>query len=276
MTKTNFITTLFILVLSTALFSQGTIPNQDFEEWDSNYSAKHWESTTDMIPPGYITCNKTSESYSGDYAIQLKTISLESFTVPGVITLGTLGMGYTEGGVEFSDRPESMKGFFKHPSSGDLVQVIVQFYKNGIETGGGYWSTTDSIADYTEFTVPISFQTSENPDMLNITILTDQNIVGSTLLLDDLQFEYPTTAIPQNRSEEALRVYPNPCSTQLLMDLPFEEAFDMAIYRLNGELIKRESDKTAPTINTSDLASGAYGLILTTSHGRFSQKFIKQ
>lgn len=276
MTTLNFIFTLAIFFAVHPLFSQDTIPNQDFEDWNTNYSPEHWETTTDLLPPGYITCHVTSLSYSGNHALQLKSVDMNGYIVPGVVTLGTLGIGYTEGGVPFTARPQALKGFFQHPSSGDLIQVFVQFFKSGNPIGGGSWSTADSIPDYMEFTVPISFLTAEDPDTMNITILTDQETAGSSILLDALHFEYPTTSILQESGMKPLQIYPNPCSTQLIMDLPPNESFDVSIYNMSGQVMLQGPGRGDQTVDTSALPPGAYTLEVKSSQGVHLEKFIKQ
>ena len=111
--------------------AQDTIPNGSFENWNSSTSPEIWHTVNELLPPGSITCNKTSNSYEGSYALSMKTIDLGGMNVPAVATLGTVGMGFTEGGIPFTGRPESLTGYFKHPSSGDFVMLIVQFFNKG-------------------------------------------------------------------------------------------------------------------------------------------------
>jgi len=194
-----------------ALHSQDTIPNSNFENWNTNTSPANWNTVNNLLPAGSFACNRTTNCYEGLYALSMKTIDLGSMLVPAVATLGVVGMGFTEGGIPFTQRPELLKGYFKHPSSGDAVMIAVQFYKQGIQIGGGYWSTSDSVADYTQLIAPISFTSSYYPDTMNITMLTDQYTMGSNMIIDALQFEYPPVDVNEVQ-QNSIHVYPNPCS----------------------------------------------------------------
>jgi hypothetical protein len=163
------------ILFSGNIFAQDTLPNPDFEQWITNTIPNSWSSTNTLLPPGNIVCFRTTNSQTGNYAVQLKTIDLDGMAVPGVLTLGYVGMGFTAGGIAFTQKPLSLKGYIRHPSYGDEVMIIAEFYKNGNQIGSGFWSTTDSIGDYTEFVAPIVFQSMDTPDTLNITIITDQN-----------------------------------------------------------------------------------------------------
>ena len=143
MKKIIILLLVFIPVLVSNLFTQDTIPNGYFENWFSNTLPHNWHTTNSMLPPGVVNCNQSGNSYEGDYALQLKTINMEGTIVPAVATLGELGFGYTIGGIPVNSRPDALNGYFIHPSSGDEVMVAIQFFKEGVEIGGGYWSTTD-------------------------------------------------------------------------------------------------------------------------------------
>ena len=276
MTKLHLTFSVILLLATVSLFSQDTIPNRDFEGWITSTNPKHWQTTTGLLPPGYVTSMRTSNSVTGDYAMKLVTIDIDSMPVPGVICLGTIGMGFTEGGIPFTGKPESLKGYFMHPSIGDIVMAVAQFYKNGIEIGGGYWSTIDSVGAYTEFVMPISFQSPEAPDTLNITILTDQQIIGSMLYLDALHFEYTTTAVEERPTDTGLEVYPNPCSDRLFMNVPGEGPYTASIFSLNGKEMATAAHGEDHSINTSRLTPGAYVLSVRTQDRIFKNTIIKQ
>jgi len=275
MTKFNFIFSMIFLITANSLLSQDSIPNQDFEVWNSSTSPKFWQSTNIFLPPEYITCSQTSNSYNGIYAVQLKTIDMDGNLIPGVLTIGNIEIGYTSGGIGFSGKPESLKGYFRHPSAGDLVMVVVQFYKNGNEIGSGFWSTTDSIPGFIEFIAPITFQSTENPDTVNITILTDQYILGSSITLDALHFEYTTTSII-NSPKEHMSIYPNPCNKYVVLDLPRDESFEICIFDLSGKMVLEKTWPKQNRIDTSELPPGTYILLVKTSMAIYREKLIKK
>lgn len=267
-----------LLTISLAILfvaqSQDSIPNADFETWYSTTSPANWQSTNDLLPAGFITCTQTDFSYSGDHALQLKTINMEGSPIPGVLALGSVGMGYTYGGVPFSAKPLSLNGYIVHPSTGDEVMIIAQFYKNGEEIGSGFWSTSDSLAEFTPFSAAISFQSSDTPDTLNITVLTDQYTIGSSMILDALTFELPTTATRDKKLKE-VSIYPNPCSNRLFMDLPPNVPVEVRMYDISGKLVM-ESKNGEQELNTSSLTPGMYTLLMDMGKEAIRQKVIKQ
>ncbi len=268
---------LVALALSIQLLGQGSIPNKDFENWITSTNPKNWQTTTQMLPPGYITCQRTTNSYSGDYAIHLTTIDMEGWIVPGVITLGELGIGYTSGGIGFSERPTALKGFLRHPSWGDEASVFVQFYKEGNEIGGGGWSTSDSLPDYTEFTLFIQYSSIVNPDSMNITILTDQNMEGSSIMIDELHFEYPTTGMSEPADRQLnLRIHPNPCKDRIHLSGNDSHPWEADIYDLSGRSVVSTETGEGGSIDTSPLPDGTYVLLVRSPVGIFREKIIKQ
>ncbi|MCF8368662.1 MAG: T9SS type A sorting domain-containing protein [Bacteroidales bacterium] len=272
---------LLTLIAAIVLFAintsaQDSIPNSNFENWYGTYYPSNWQTTNIFLPPGTFTCNKTNNSFEGEWALQMKTIQLDSASlIPAVATLGELGIGYTAGGVAYTHRPLSLKGYFIHPSFGDEVMIAVQFYKNGDEIGGGQWASTDSVADYTLFEIPINFGTSENPDTMNITILTDPWAVGSSITIDALSFELPVTQIT-GTNENKPHVYPNPVLDQMYIDMGNIEPFSYNIINASGSVVQSNSSQVTSKINTAGLPGGFYLIKINSAAGIFTGKFLKR
>ncbi|OQX76721.1 MAG: hypothetical protein B6D61_08375 [Bacteroidetes bacterium 4484_249] len=232
-TKITLFIQIFLVMISITTLAQDSIPNNNFEYWNAIHIPKYWETTNIFLPPGITTVIRTTDSYEGDYAMKLQTINIDSILVPGVATLGHVGMGYTYGGTPFAHKPTAINGYIKHLSNDDEVFISVQFYKNGNEIGGGVWSTTDSIGEYSEFTAPISFSSSEIPDTMNITILTDPDKEGSTLFIDNLSLTIQT-GLNENCADIGTNVYPNPTSGYLNINPSFNFKYDYFLYDMNG------------------------------------------
>ncbi|MCD4736359.1 MAG: T9SS type A sorting domain-containing protein [Bacteroidales bacterium] len=258
------LSTISFLIL-TGLNAQDTIPNNGFEEWSNNYSPLHWETTNIVLPPGTFNCNRTGNAYDGNYAIQLKTIELNGFKVPGVVTLGKMEMYQTSGGIPFTGRPLSLKGYYRHPSSGDQILAAVEFFKEGILIGTGSLYLNDSVGQYTEFVVPITFNNPSDPDTMNITLLSDQNKTGSMVMFDGLYFDYNVTGV--NKPDLiilAFQVYPNPCRDYFFVR-PVENSipYSLTLIGSDGRIIK-DFDKTKgiQRINMENYGKGLYHLII--------------
>lgn len=263
MTK-SILPLLFLIVLnSNSIFSQDSIPNHNFETWITYYNPLDWQTTNLLLPTGTLNCFQTDNSYEGDYAMQLKTIDVFGLAVPGVATIGTLDMNTTSGGIPFIERPLMLNGFYQHKSSGDEVMVAVELFKNGAIIGSGVWSTTDSIPQFEEFSIPISYSSGIDPDTMNITILTDPYQIGSGLIIDALSFEYETTGWVHSKENEAhLNCYPNPATNNITIETSNEKEIEVSLYSLDGKLMKGAKINSCETkMSLKDLQPGIYFIV---------------
>ena len=248
-----------ILFVSALSFAQDTIPNHSFENWATNYNPQNWETTNLLLPLGINNCSQSTNSFTGNYALFLESIDLDGQIVPGVATIGTLDFYTTTGGIPYSDKPVALKGFFQHPSFGDEILIGVEFFKDGIGIGGGVFTTTDSISEYTEFVIPLSYNPGLNPDTLNITILTDPYKAGSTLLIDGLEMEFQTTGTQVPEIENHISCYPNPSDGKINFDLGAYNNSEIQIYNSNGKLIQElHTTSNEMIIDLSNSKPGLY------------------
>jgi len=275
MKKIALLTTFAFALVSFNLMAQDTIPNPNFENWLSNTNPESWNTVNDLLPFGNACCFQSTDSYEGDYALFMKTIDMEGLLVPAVTSLGTVGMGYTEGGIPFKSRPESLTGYYKHPSAGDVVMLSAEFFRNGETIGHAYWATSDSVAEYTLLNIPVTFISAEEPDTLNITILTDQNILGSTLTLDGFMFNYPPV-LQEEINSVNVNVYPNP--TKDFLQIEYGKIVDkLQISNLNGHVIlEKHGIQKLERINIQALPKGTYIMRLQCGTSVYHKKIIKK
>lgn len=255
--------------------AQDSIPNKDFEYWSNNTTPIHWNTVNDLLPPGIHSVSRSSAAHSGSYAMQLKTVDIGGGqAILGVASLGIVDYGFTYGGVPFVDKPSVLNGYFLHPSYGDEVMVIVQFFKEGEEIGNGFWSTTDSISEYALFTAPITYFNTSMPDTMNITIISDQNVLGSSLTVDGLHFPV-LPGIQQNVVVSDVGLYPNPTSGKLMIDTSSETG-NIKIFDKTGRLLREfEHESSSPVIDIRDLPPDLYMLIYDGGGQKITKKFIK-
>jgi len=108
--------------------------------------------------------------------------------------------------------------------------------------GEGYWTTTDSVPDFTEFIIPIIFTSPIDPDLMNISIVTDQYFVGSSVIVDALSFEYEITAIePTNDLSSDIKLYPNPTTGNLNIQTTSDQPTKIFVFDLMGRLLMNQS-----------------------------------
>ncbi len=261
--NSTLIISILSIFLSVTAIAQDSIPNYNFENWYSPETPHNWETTNIFLPPGFATCTRDTNAYNGNYAIQLKTIKMDDFLIPGVATLGHVELYSVSGGIPFTKRPNSLSGFVKHPGQGDSVFIAIQFFKNGQIIGGGTWGTTDSIPSYTSFSAPIEFLSNENPDTMNIVFLTDPNKQTSTLIVDDLHLEIQT-ATSSHKEIKKFHIYPNPVINHLNIDPQSTTIYDYAIYGISGKKFQEENNiQGLKKANLSILNPGTYIIIVT-------------
>jgi len=266
-------TLLPLLVLVGFLFfnakAQDTIPNSGFEAWTSPFDAMYWQSTNDLLPPGTINCYQNSNSVEGEYSMQLKTIDLSGMPVPGVITLGTIDINNSYGGIPFTGKPIALKGFMMHNSSGDQILIGIEFLKNGNQIGGGLLTTSDSIPDFTEFVISIDFTSNENPDTLNITILTDPYSIGSSVNIDALEFEFETTGMNlSDNMKQEMKCFPNPSTGILNIDMPGYSDYTLKVLNITGKVMLDEKYNSEKILLNLDLLNPGMYILIVESKGQ--------
>lgn len=107
------------------------------ENWTNN-TLDDWDTSNESIISTEFTTVLRIESdvYSGDYAAQLssdtESVVMMDVTLPGVLTLGDFVLDIANeteditGGIPFTDRPESFKGYFKaHPADNDSCMIAI-------------------------------------------------------------------------------------------------------------------------------------------------------
>lgn len=197
---------LFILVFQSHIFAQNQIPNNDFEYWEtiSNYEEPvDWNTPNPFTASlGVITVSKSTDSYSGNYSAKLESKNIIFVgTIPGFLTLGDFEVNIATqeysitGGVPFTERPAQFTGNFKYsPNSGDQAMMAILLLKhnpggNPDTIGYGAKIVTNSVSSWTEFTSDIIYFSGEEPDTMNILILSSAQlnpVAGSKLFVDNL------------------------------------------------------------------------------------------
>ena len=207
--------TLIFSIQAALLLGQAQVPNGDFESWPpaNNDNPEYWDSPnalTSGFPFFLTTVEKTSDSHTGSWAASVTTGTILGQTIPGVLSLGILDIDIenienTEFiGLPFTDRPAVLEGYFKYSTPGTdfgLIGVLLTRYNEAT-------ANKDSIAfgikeftpqtDYTHFSAALQYLTLEEPDSINIVILSSASptlVPGSQLKIDDLSFDYSGTPI---------------------------------------------------------------------------------
>lgn len=194
-----------IILLSLFSFSQ-QIPNGNFENWTDNYNAVGWNSIN--VDFANIHSNQqTTDFNQGNYAALLTGTTVFETFFPGLATLGVIDMeNYTvSGGIPFTDRPTGISYFLKYLPQGNdtsyMIGLLTKWNEASQQTDTigmtGYF-TADTYNNYTELNVPFIYNSTENPDTLNIIFLSSSfdGTDGSSLYVDDVSLLYGSVISP--------------------------------------------------------------------------------
>ncbi len=202
MKKIGFV--LLLVFIAAKIFAQEVqLTNNDFEEWSDNQHPTGWN--TEIYNQGITiyTAEKTTDAYSGNYAVLLETQRIvTNDIVPGMIQLGRLNIDdlVPEGAVEFNGgRPTGYKAYVKYfPVGGDSLVTFLYLVRYNDETGkvdtigGSLLYLTDQIPEYKELIVPIYYVKDGDPDSINIGFFSSGFAPheGSKLYVDKIELIY--------------------------------------------------------------------------------------
>ena len=193
-------------------------------------------------------------------------------------------------GEPFTVVPSAMKVWVKYlPPVGetDTMLVLLGAYKQGqtslllmgdMPDTYGYYAVTERLEDYTQLTVPVSFDEEDlTCDSLVIVFVSSSftNAKSTELYIDDISFEYDYLSV--NSSERIqMSMYPNPAKDYMVINPANQsEAYDIMVYDMNGKQLKSVEKLTGDTrLSISDLAAGTYFLKLKQSGSELVRKFV--
>lgn len=194
-------------------------------------------------------------------------------------------------GEPFAMVPTAMKVWVKYlPPVGetDTMLVLVGAYKTG-ETGMlllgdipasyGYYAVTERLENYTEITIPISYDEEDvNCDSLVVVFVSSSfmNVnVNTVMYIDDISFEFDYLSV-ESTERVKMSLYPNPAFEYFKLSLDNQsDIYDVTLYDINGRQIKKLEHLTGDTrISVNELSSGAYFLKVQQAGNTTVRKFV--
>ncbi len=262
---------LYTVVLSLALVmllqinASSQIPNAGFENW------------TMEDPDGWTTfdffansVSQSSDNHSGSSAAKMEIVDSGGNPVYSFMFADSIGV---------SERHGSLNGYYKFipQSDNDVLDILVIMYDGSVFNfiGGGFLELGGTVSTYTQFSVPITYSSSETPDTAWIEfVVVDTSKdgsggIGSYALIDDLSFGGPTGVEPVDQIPSAYLLkqnYPNPFnpSTTIEFSIPEESFVEVKVYNILGKEVATLAYNTYSSgsykvdFNGEDLSSGIY------------------
>jgi hypothetical protein len=235
MKRITIITFYLIGIIAQVFAQQAVVPNGSFEEWFNHstygFLPVRWYGTN-LKDYDFISVTRESDNpVDGTYYVKMeakqKSFFGTTYKAPGGITLSDLYFatgidffreGRPKAGVRFTSRPTRLTGHYKYKSvSGDSYYMSIALTKwrgsHRDTIGFAERNSSQSVNQWTYFELPIQYRSSENPDTLNIILLTSPVFseadlakvkVGSILEVDKLEFvmsdyflvDFTTTGAP--------------------------------------------------------------------------------
>lgn len=138
------------------------LPNGNFEGWQDTFAY--------AVPEGYITTSnswslgpqgisnviRSENAYSGNYALEVRTVDSDGLVVPGVAMNASESGGFFSGGFPYNQEPDSLYGRYRYNAvNGDSVSIEVIFKRNGDVKNYSRFAIAGSQNQWTAFALPI-------------------------------------------------------------------------------------------------------------------------
>ncbi|HNQ68902.1 MAG TPA: T9SS type A sorting domain-containing protein [Bacteroidales bacterium] len=238
------------------------LPNYGFEDWQNYYctNADSWYSLNSYFNGiGVEPLIKSEDAYVGDFAAELKTyFIMETYIIPGYLSIGEIFLDDDDPvrKIPYTDKPIKLKGYYKYlPGVDDNGILQINFTALGETIGGGSFMFTEAT-EYTYFETPINFVA--DPDSM-LLVFSSGGVEGSSLLLDDLSFEFSVNTELENSL--LFSAFPNPASEYIMVQLPdITTAENILITDIQGRVIKEVNacNSNPVKIDLSDMSDGIY------------------
>ena len=254
---------------------QDIIPNNSFETWDGDPVG--WINPLSML--GIQNVIQSDDAQDGSLSakfIILWDANSEQW-VP--VALNSLPIPVTESHT-------TLNGYYKGTSmEGDELFVTVFFYGGGLIAGTGNWSTSASVSDWTQFSVPINYVGGVTPTeayiYFNVVGENDDAHEGTEYYVDNLSWD-AASGIRDLQFVSGVTASPNPAidhiEIQFSLDGPDVMAFDLISPLGNAIPVVGRTAYHAGfnsiRINTSGLPQGLYILRSSGEKYGFVTKFI--
>lgn len=289
---------LFAFVCACGILSAQTVPNADFEQWNSDEEAAGWTSSFSMdlmmTSFDYSSAEKSSNSHTGYFAMGLHPYAIDlmltSYTLPGIAHLGTFNADFditsllggfgggggldagsfiesmVQGGITCNRVPQSVKAWIRYvPAEGDAMSVTVRCYSNGEVVAEGTYNSTAVSYGYEQITIPVTATSSATPDQLNI-IFNCGSAEGSNLYIDDIELVMEGGSGIEEPDNVIFSAGPNPTRDNLTITPTVAGSYNAVLFDMNGRKVwAGQSLQGATKVDVSTLSEGVYFLKVTAN-----------
>lgn len=254
--------------------AQNPIPNAGFENWTGS-TPVNWTSSN---IPGFENITKSTDAYSGNFAVRGEVTSIGGFPNPPLLYTGSP----TQQTFPLSQHHNNFTGQYKFsPQGGDMLYVEIAFGHFSISGGAeGHATIASGTSSFQEIEIVMIYDANNPPNWqpdhgnISITILPPENQtphISTWFIIDHFTFDnYPVGVkeIEGSTSNKFIleQNYPNPFnpSTNIKFSLPDASFTTLRIYNVQGEqiaeLVNKElsAGKYSVTWDASNMPTGTY------------------
>lgn len=285
---------LFLFGLAPNIHAQ-LLPNMGFENWQRSSNNKYDEPTggvwatpnptldvaTFVNTPFVEKVTAAADVQNGNAAAKLTTRSIFGIKGAGTIFSGKFifnASAPTQSaklGVPFTARPTHFKGYYKTaPVNGDSALMYARLTKrvNGqqIQVGIARKVVLGTVANYTLFDLPFTYQTTDVPDSIIVVFTSSaaaDNLnapqVGSVLWIDNTALEIRVGTSLNLERMLAVETFPNPATERvnLRLSAALKEAADVQFWTIDGKMLAErplEIGNSEQSVPVADLPTGSY------------------
>ena len=267
-----------IKLLSGGLFTTD-LPNQSFENWETKTVEipNDWYTLSPLLTRHNIdNVIKTTDAYSGNFAIEMTTVDWNTNVIPGLVSIGEIDLSDLAnpfGYVPFTDEPATVSGVYKYdPQGADVGELQMLFYGNGAIVGYHAEEFT-AQSTYTAFVSNIVL--ADTPDSI-LFVAASGDVVGSKLTLDLLEFDTNSIGIDELELPE-FSFSPNPATEEIQLFISGEQRVNARIISSKGETVwNAKHVGNGHLIDVSTLQSGNYFVAISNGHTTAIKKLIIQ
>ncbi|MBN9483098.1 MAG: hypothetical protein BGO70_01250 [Bacteroidetes bacterium 43-93] len=241
------------------------IPNGSLDSWSPVYLD---------IPADWVyygTVSKTTDKYSGNYAMKLKTVKDRE------LSMATSYFPYTP--TPKKDTISLLTGYYKTNSVGNFSgSVQLKLIQNGVEVWSGHFLGNLNQSTYTNFEIAIDNSIAAD----TLVIIAESSLdAGNEMFIDDLQFKQMPLNIKRIPSISH-SIYPNPVHETLNIKLDGTKyrSAQVKVYDICGKLMLQKDYNLLGSgiiaVPVQDLPAGAYQYDLIVDGAIAENKFIKK
>jgi hypothetical protein len=271
-------------------------PNTDFETWTTVQSIEpeNWWTPNFALINQMPCVTQSTDAHSGQYALRIENVlSLNGDTI-GFASNGYFINEDFAGGMAVTQNPTKVTGYYKYTPAGNDT-ALVGIFITKFDATFGYSVRLDSslvklpaAANYTYFEAPLFYNGWPTADSLNITFAsgnfqgdTSLLVVGSVLLVDDIEVLYNPVSVEEFSFQKPALVYPNPAKDILFIKMLDQAANQVfKIFDAKGSLVFEGNcqlqDGMIASINISEMPNGLYFYQINNGKAAISGKLTIQ